>query len=144
MATWMSTRTGKALHSVQDDGSAACTSANRPSGGWIERNELPHCSLCTRATAEEIQSADVVSATGATYRQIDYWVRQGYINPTPRINGAGSGTPRVWPAEELKVAREMAVLVAVGLLPDAAHRAARSGGVLAPGVRIVVDQAVAA
>ncbi len=30
-----------------------------------------------------------------TYRQLDYWVRQGYVTPSIS-NGNGSGTPRRW------------------------------------------------
>ncbi len=30
-----------------------------------------------------------------TYRQLDYWVRQGYVTPSIS-NGGGSGTPRRW------------------------------------------------
>jgi hypothetical protein len=61
---------------------------------------------------------------GITYRQLDYWVRIGYLHPEREREG--SGHPRIWPDEEQRVAREMGQLVRAGLDPDLAHRLARS------------------
>lgn len=79
-----------------------------------------------------------------TYRQMDYWARQGYLrlpNPTP-----GTGTLRQWSPGEIVIARTMVRLKAAGLTVEAAHRVARAGGSveLAPGIRIEVDSLVEA
>jgi hypothetical protein len=76
---------------------------------------------------------------GITYRQLDYWVRQGYL--VPNHASPGSGSWRSWPEPEMEVARMMGVLVTAGLRPEAAARVAR-GGALAPGVQLVIDPAV--
>jgi hypothetical protein len=88
------------------------------------------CSLCL--------CADL----GVTYRQLDYWTRQGYLHPE---NGgaaaAGSGTYRRWPEAELTVARLMGRLTAASIPPDVAAKVARrwpAGYELAPGIWIKV------
>lgn len=77
---------------------------------------------------------DLLEQTGATYRQIDYWISKGYLHPLRRRGADGSGSPRVWPGSEIRVAERMAILVTVGLTPAAAHHAARKDGLL-PGGR---------
>lgn len=62
---------------------------------------------------------------GMTYRQMDYWVRRGYLHPAE--SRPGSGNARVWPPEELEVGRRMAVLVQGGYTPATAARLAREG-----------------
>jgi DNA-binding transcriptional MerR regulator len=78
---------------------------------------------------------EVCEYTGLTYRQLDFWVRRQFLKPARAL--PGSGTSRVWTSEELKVARKMAVLVEAGLTVEAAERAARNRGELAPGVRVL-------
>jgi hypothetical protein len=76
----------------------------------------------------------VLERTGATYRQLDYWCRQGYLSPgTP-----GTGAVRDWPESEIRAATAMARLTAVGISPGLAARVARAGGSLevGPGVYI--------
>ncbi len=83
-------------------------------------------------------TASVLAGVPATHRQIDYWVRAGYLHPQ---HVGGSGNPREWTREELRVVRVMARLVKAGLQPAVAARAARSGALiteLAPGVRLAV------
>lgn len=77
--------------------------------------------------------------SGATFRMLDYWVRQGYLHP---VGGVGTGNSRDFGGDEIRVAKVMARLVSAGVSPEAAHRAARSGGELASGVRVDVDLAV--
>lgn len=93
----------------------------------------PHDSECRCAEC-------VVAFVGVTYRQLDYWTRRGWLRPEPRKKET-TGVPRVWPWPELHVARLMARLVAAGINPGVAHRAARSDGQLAPGVRVVLEEA---
>lgn len=77
--------------------------------------------------------------TSATFRQIDFWCRRGFLHPT---GGVGTGYSRDFPGDEIRVAKLMARLVHAGVTPEAAHRAARGNGELAPGVRVDVDLAV--
>lgn len=88
----------------------------------------------------------VCARTGATYRQLDLWTRSGYVAssqpPTPRSGKTeGSGVPRTWSQGEVDVIAAMVPLVAAGVLPEAAARAARAGGWLGPGVRVLVGEA---
>ena len=83
--------------------------------------------------------------TGATYRQIDYWTRNGYVTPaaattqhaTPQSVAdparPGSGRVRSWDDVEVAVIAVMVALTRWGLAPAAAATAAR---------RIVLDGTV--
>ena len=81
---------------------------------------------------------------GITYRQLDHWARCGYLKPGRLRTGRGwetSGSPRLWPAEELEIARRMGRLTDAGFPPSLAARFARDlwpGGEIAPGIRIEV------
>jgi DNA-binding transcriptional MerR regulator len=91
-----------------------------------------------------LTSADITFEAGITYRQLDHWVRRGYLRPEhvgKNRYGSSSGYSRYWTREELDVARVMGRLTAAGLTPTAAHRIARSGeprAELAPGIQIEV------
>lgn len=65
---------------------------------------------------------DVIRRTGATYRQLDYWTRRGYLQPVP---GNTSGLPRAWPRIEVQVAAKMVALIEAGLTAEAAADVAR-------------------
>ena len=86
----------------------------------------------------------VIALTGLTYRQLDYWVRVGYLHP--HNNALGSGTARIWPPPEVAVAATMARLVHagldVGIAADAARqlhqRRNRVTAGIAPGVTVTV------
>lgn len=78
---------------------------------------------------------------GLTHRMLDYWSRLGWlqaVNPSP-----GYGCTRVFPVAEARIAALMVRWTAAGIRPGDASRAARNGGVLAPGVRLVIDEAAA-
>jgi DNA-binding transcriptional MerR regulator len=81
----------------------------------------------------------LVQVSGATFRQLDHWCRKGWLRPE---GGEGTGNFRDFPGDEISVAKVMARLVDAGVSPEAAHRAARNSGELAPGVRVDVDLAV--
>lgn len=76
---------------------------------------------------------------GVSYRQLDFWVRRGYLKPhnaTP-----GSGYSREWTTDEAAVATTMGRLVIAGFTPELAHRVARARQArleLAPGVFVEV------
>ncbi len=76
-------------------------------------------------------------AAGLSYRQLDYWARQGYLHP--ERDGDGSGHARQWSPEELAVAETMARLVAAGIPPATAVRVARGETEIGPGIRVVVS-----
>jgi hypothetical protein len=71
----------------------------------------------------DLYSAQALAdAAGATYRQIDYWTKQGYLRPLT-IHGSkkqGTGHQRVYGADEVTVAR---VLLAAHDLANTAERA---------------------
>ena len=54
-----------------------------------------------------LSSSDVCRLTGATYRQLDYWTRRGYL--TPAKEAGGKGKPREWAPGDVD---QVAVLVA--------------------------------
>lgn len=67
-----------------------------------------------------MRSDTLVEACACTYRQIDYWVRAGYLHPTR--GGTGSGHWRRWPESEARVAIVMSRLIRCGFaVPDAAR-----------------------
>ena len=70
----------------------------------------------------ELPGSNVPDVPGVTYRQLDFWVRQGYLRPE---HAGGSGVARKWPAEEIRVLERMARLVRGGVVPSVAARVAR-------------------
>ena len=93
-----------------------------------------------------------LEGSGVTYRQLDYWARQGWLLPETRDGGTGPGYHRRWPEPERRVAALMSRLVASGLTPTAAAPVARAGAPrllrdkvatveIAPGVYVVIDDA---
>jgi DNA-binding transcriptional MerR regulator len=73
-----------------------------------------------------------------SYRQMDHWTRLGLLHP--QNPAPGSGHRRIWPEDELRVARVIAALRVAGVELPTAHRIARQleqgGGrtELAPGL----------
>jgi DNA-binding transcriptional MerR regulator len=70
-----------------------------------------------------MNTAVVMERTGASYRQLDYWIKQGWLHP---VGGVGSGNPRDWSEAEVDVAARMVVMVAAGLSPEIAAKVART------------------
>lgn len=96
---------------------------------------VPRCPSCHRIPDNYGTSQDLVRL-GMTYRQMDFWCRRGYLieyNPDP-----GSGTRRIFAPGEVLVAASMMHLVAAGIPPGIARRAARNDGWLSPSVRVTV------
>lgn len=56
----------------------------------------------------------VCKLTGATIRQLDYWVREGVITPSIST-AAGSGTRRRYSAEDVRILRHIRRLMDVGV-----------------------------
>lgn len=74
-------------------------------------------------STRQMPAAFVDADLGATYRQLDYWIRKGYLRPDGA--GSGQGSKRTWPRSEAQIARLMARLTAAGMEPIAAASAAR-------------------
>lgn len=120
-------------HAVRN-GHTLCGHTER-SVSWADLSpvDAPLCPLCNRVAEGHATTPDLL-AFGMTFRQLDWWCRQGWIradNPDP-----GSGKRRSFPPGEVEVAATMTALVKAGVSASAAHRAARNGGLLAPGVRV--------
>lgn len=60
-----------------------------------------------------LSTSQVCAATGLTYRQLDYWVRCGAIEPAVS-RASGSGSVRRWAPEQLRQLRFAAVLTTHG------------------------------
>lgn len=96
----------------------------------------PQCRAC-RAVPEGHTTRYDMEALGITYRQLDYWVRQGYLQTTEPPQG--SGHRRTFPPSEIAVVKAMAAYTAAGISPLAAHHAARHDGWLTDTVRVTVS-----
>lgn len=57
-----------------------------------------------------------------TYRQLDHWVRRGWLSP---VGGNGTGHRREWPARERRVALVMKRLTEAGFQVETAADVAR-------------------
>lgn len=60
-----------------------------------------------------------------TYRQLDSWTRQGYINPDNR-GETGTGSRRDYDFREVEVIERMVALVASGVIAKTASEIARN------------------
>lgn len=59
-----------------------------------------------------IRSSDLPRLVGISYRQLDYWTRQGVLIPAQDANG--SGTQRLWSEDEARIARMLGALRQLG------------------------------
>jgi hypothetical protein len=71
-----------------------------------------------------VNSQQLADRAAITYRQLDNWVRLGWLKPD---GGGGTGRPREFPVSEAIIACRMAELVVAGLRPDRAAVVARGG-----------------
>lgn len=72
---------------------------------------------------DTLTSAQMVE-TGASYRQVDYWSKRGYLRPEQVKTG--SGKHRRWPRQEYDVLRVMVKLQTAGCEVSAAAKIARA------------------
>lgn len=87
------------------------------------------------------ESEPLVEIHGVTSRQVDFWVRQGYL--LPGQPAPASGNARQWPEEEIRVAQLMARLVACGFTPaDACDYARKVLGRRGSPVRLTLARGV--
>lgn len=89
-----------------------------------------------------LTSEDVCTTARISYRQLDYWVRKGYVKPFAMV--AGSGTHREFTEEEVNIVRMAARLIRRGFTIPAALDTARAmpvgGGIIdiGEGVRVAI------
>lgn len=121
-------------HRLDAEGVALC-GAVPASAQWAPAHDLLECRTCVEHGRAGIGA--LVEAGLLTWRQADYWTRRGWLRPA--VVSPGTGCARTWSVEELAVAGVMAGLVGLGFPPDLAHRVARFGGRVAPGVIVFVD-----
>lgn len=69
-----------------------------------------------------MNAGDLAEHAGITYRQVDSWVRSGYLRP---VGGVGTGHLREFPSDEVIAAVRMGRLVKAGLSARVAARVAR-------------------
>lgn len=104
---------------------------------WLDdTGESVRCTGCASIPDGHLTHLDMQALARITYRQLDHWVRKGWLRPD--VDDVGSGYRRTFPPAELDVARVMGALTAAGMTPRAAERVAR-GEPLASGVRVVVE-----
>lgn len=87
-----------------------------------------------------VTTVELAHAAGITYRQADYWVRIGVLEP--RVDASGSGTKRQFGQTEVWVAWFVGTCSRAGINPSDAVKAARNGGWLAPGIRVTLTPEV--
>jgi MerR-like DNA binding protein len=119
------------------------------SAGIVAERGVGHASWCASCMALMMvekkrpqgfsTAAELIASATITYRQCTYWTKVGLLIATEQA--PGTGNVRFYSPTEVEVTRVMGRLVAAGVEPHAACRAARNGGQLAPGVRIVLDEA---
>lgn len=74
--------------------------------------------------ASEDAIAEILQQEDVSYRQLDHWVRCGYLKPVEAY--PGSGHVRSWPHDELDVVQRMIWLVNCGFKPASAAGLARA------------------
>ena len=73
---------------------------------------------------DTLGTTEVAAAADVSYRQLDYWARQGYLQPLGE--GHGPGSQRSWPDSELQIAVLMRRLIDAGLTVARAAEVARA------------------
>lgn len=128
-------------HGIRDGYTLCGITVNAQTWAEVGENDTPRrCEACTGVPSGGVDTTGLLDL-GLSYPQINFWCRKRYlrsIDPEP-----GSGHKRFFPVEEVKMAAAMLRLVSAGLPPAAAYHAIRNDGELAPGVRVVVDEAAA-
>jgi DNA-binding transcriptional MerR regulator len=71
-----------------------------------------------------VTGPELAKHAGITYRQLDFWVRAGYVTPT---GGEGTGHARDFSWVQCQMVAWMARLVKAGFKPAAAAELVRSG-----------------
>jgi DNA-binding transcriptional MerR regulator len=94
------------------------------------------------ATTESPSTVEVAERIGCSYRQLDYWIRVGYLHPDDAQ--AGTGSRRGWSETEIRVAALIFELERAGFRLEVAAEMARARVTsdtvtFRPGRGVVVD-----
>lgn len=81
--------------------------------------DVPH----TDGRERGVKSLDLAEQASISYRQLDFWVRKGYIKE--RSPGGGSGFLRDFTDDEVAITVKMARLIKIGFKPGPAAEYAR-------------------
>ncbi len=68
-----------------------------------------------------INTGTLIEKTGLSPRQIDYWVRAGYIKPSIRF-GVGSGNHHIWSRNDVAYLSRVKERIDWGMMPTVALR----------------------
>lgn len=74
---------------------------------------------------ERLTSAEIVKASGASYRQVDHWARNGVLVPLITV-ADGSGSQRLYREKQAYVAAALVELSKVGVRGEPLMRAAEA------------------
>ena len=86
-----------------------------------------------------IRSPEACRLTGATYRELDYWTKCGYVSPSATDSNPGSGNRRLWAPEDVRRVRLMVRAVRSGLAPAVAAQVADGEREIGPGVLVSIE-----
>lgn len=75
-------------------------------------------------TTTMIGSQELADAAGVTYRQLDYWVRNGTLTPT--VESTGSGRPRAWDPDMVGVVALLGLVSKLQADPELLHDVAKA------------------
>jgi DNA-binding transcriptional MerR regulator len=70
-----------------------------------------------------VNSEKVAAIAQVSYRQMDFWLRRGWVPNPPEEKGIG--VPRVWNDDHVEFFRRMGLLTRAGVYPEKAHRIAK-------------------
>jgi hypothetical protein len=126
--------------SVEDLWPRGCTDSmgTRARNAVLREGVTTAGALAALSDGELLDMRHIAHGLGITYRQLNYWVKRGYLRPE---HDGGSGVARRWPAAEAEIARRMSRLISAGIDVAAAAAFARNDwpdGEIAPGIRIEV------
>jgi hypothetical protein len=71
-----------------------------------------------------LTASELIAASGATWRQVDWWTRAGYLKPSNKKRG--TGTPNRYPIAEAQIAAYALELITAGFTASAALGYART------------------
>lgn len=71
------------------------------------------------ATQTTYSTREAVDLAGVSYRQADYWIRRGLVEPA--VNPVGSGTRRRWTVEDVLALRVVHLLMVHRVPFDTIH-----------------------
>ena len=100
---------------------ATCYSYRYTHGVARPTQLIDRTTLSSRDTEATATTAEVCQMTGATYRQLDYWTRNGLISPSVQ-SALGSGAVRLWAVSDVDKIATVVARINWGMTVEAAFR----------------------